>query len=181
VLFLSRLVPLKGGAVLLRALSLAQPRLPFPLRLAVAGRGPDEPELRRLVASARLEVSFRGWLGGEELRSALQGAHLVAIPSLWPEPFGIVGLEAGCFGVPAVAFDSGGIPSWLRPGVSGELAPARPPTTEGLADALARALGDAEHYRRLQLGAWEQAKAHSAERHVMTLLAVLERAARART
>ncbi|HVE84618.1 MAG TPA: hypothetical protein VND93_17295, partial [Myxococcales bacterium] len=73
----------------------------------------------------------------------------------------------------------GGVPSWLKPGRSGELAPASPPTATGLAEALVRALGHPEHYRRLQLGAWEQAKAHSARAHVETLTAVLERAAQA--
>lgn len=35
--------------------------------------------------------------------------HLV-IPNLWPEPFGLVGLEAAQYGVPAVSFAVGGIP-----------------------------------------------------------------------
>ena len=58
------------------------------------------------------------------MRAALFArASLVAIPSLWPEPFGLVGLEAAQFGVPAVAFDVGGIGEWLTDGGNGILVP----------------------------------------------------------
>src|SRR6202034_271377 len=96
----------------------------------------------------------------------MRQADLVAVPSLWPEPFGLVGIEAGCFGVPAVGFAVGGIPDWLIPGQTGELAPADPPTVEGLAEAIVRALEDPAHYQKLCSGAWEMAKRFSLERHL---------------
>ena len=49
------------------------------------------------------------------------------VPSIWPEPFGQVGPEAGLYGVPAAAFAVGGTPSWLTDGVNGRLAPGDPP------------------------------------------------------
>jgi glycosyltransferase involved in cell wall biosynthesis len=45
----------------------------------------------------------------------------MAVPSLWPEPFGLVGLEAASHGVPSVAFDVGGIREWLQDDVGGRL------------------------------------------------------------
>jgi glycosyltransferase involved in cell wall biosynthesis len=100
------------------------------------------------------------------------------VPSTWPEPFGLIGLEAACVGLPAVAFDVGGMPDWLRPGESGELAPGDPPTVAGLADALTRALGDTGHLQRLREGAWRAAGAFTLDRHINGLEAILEEAAR---
>ena len=68
------------------------------------------------------------------------------------------GVEAGCVGLPAVAFAVGGIPDWLIPGKSGELAPGDPPTADGLALAIVRALADPTHLQRLRIGAWEVAR-----------------------
>ena len=69
---------------------------------------------------------------------------VVVMPSLWPEPFGLVGLEANRRGVPVVAFATGGIPEWLHDGVNGCLAPGDPPTADGLADALIRCIRSLE-------------------------------------
>ena len=42
------------------------------------------------------------------------------MPSLWAEPFGLLGIEAGCVGLPAAGYAVGGIPDWLVPGETGE-------------------------------------------------------------
>jgi glycosyltransferase involved in cell wall biosynthesis len=43
------------------------------------------------------------------------------LSSVWPEPFGAVGLEAMRYGVPVVAFDAGGIREWLISAYNGYL------------------------------------------------------------
>src|SRR5947207_14197024 len=43
--------------------------------------------------------------------------------SVWPEPFGMVGIEAMRYGLPVVAFDAGGIKEWLLDGRNGYLVP----------------------------------------------------------
>ena len=106
----------------------------------------------------------------------MRQADLLAVPSLWPEPFGLVGIEAGCFGLPAVGYAVGGIPDWLIPGQTGELAPGDPPTVEGLAEAMARALADPEHHARLSRGAWELSKQFDTPRHLAMLEPILSAA-----
>ncbi len=111
VLFAGRLVPSKGCRTLLAALA-RLPRRQRPL-LVVAGEG---PELEATIAQAeRDEISMR-WLGRcdpSAMRAAYDAATLVAMPSLWAEPFGLVGIEAFARGRPVVAFSVGAIPDWI--------------------------------------------------------------------
>jgi glycosyltransferase involved in cell wall biosynthesis len=95
---------------------------------------------------------------------------------VWPEPFGLVGLEAACVGVPAVAFDVGGISDWLETGMTGELASGDPPRSEGLASAITRALQDPKHHHRLREGAWKKSAEFRIERHLAHLEAVFSSA-----
>jgi glycosyltransferase involved in cell wall biosynthesis len=106
----------------------------------------------------------------------MRKADLLAVPSVWPEPFGLVGIEGGCVGLPAVGFAVGGIPDWLTPGVSGELAPGDKPDPRQLADALVRALADETHWNRLRVGSWETARRFTPEAHLDRLIPVLEAA-----
>jgi glycosyltransferase involved in cell wall biosynthesis len=108
----------------------------------------------------------------------MRQADLLAVPSVWPEPFGLVGIEAGSIGLPAVAYAVGGIPDWLLPGQSGEVAAADPPTVDGLADAIVRALADPGHYANLCRGAWEVAQRFTLDTHIAKLVPILEAAAR---
>jgi glycosyltransferase involved in cell wall biosynthesis len=175
VLFVGRLVDVKGAAYLLRALPLAAASLGRPLRLTIAGDGPEREKMDALARHLGVQVDFAGWVDGEQRSRLMRQADLLAVPSLWPEPFGLVGIEAGCFGVPAVGFAVGGISDWLLPGRTGELAPSNPPSVPGLAEAIVRALADPSHYQSLREGAWEMSKRHSIERHIAQLEPILER------
>ena len=68
-------------------------------------------------------VEFTGWVPHAELDSYYQNARLLVVPSRWPEPFGMVGIEAMARGRPVVAFSNGGIPDWLEHETTGFLAP----------------------------------------------------------
>jgi len=173
ILFLGRLMDIKGVHYLLESLPGASQKLGRPLTVTIAGDGPDRGKLQKLAAQLGVAAEFPGWVSPEQKLNLLRQSDLLAIPSLWPEPFGLVGIEAGSFGVPAVGYSVGGIPDWLIPGRSGELAPGQPPTVHGLADAIVRALADTGHYRKLCMGAWEVARSFSLERHLDNLETIL--------
>jgi glycosyltransferase involved in cell wall biosynthesis len=178
ILFTGRLTEVKGAHYLLRAAHEAAAALNRPLRLTVAGTGPQQPLLEDLARTLQLEVQFKGWVDDRERHQLVRESDLVAVPSLWPEPFGLVGPEAASAGLPAVAYASGGIPEWLIAGVSGELAPADPPTVSGLAAAIVRALKDSDHYRALRAGARSMVRSDSLSEHVAALEHILETAGR---
>lgn len=138
LLFLGRVERLKGCRLLIDALPLVQARLGQPLRLVMAGDGPDRQACERLAGptrSAAIDIAFPGWVDHAGRSRLLAEASVVVMPSVWPEPYGLSGLEAVAAGVPVAAFRTGAIPEWLHEGV-GRLAPANPPTVAGLVEAI---------------------------------------------
>jgi glycosyltransferase involved in cell wall biosynthesis len=181
LLYLGRLQADKGGTVLLDAAALAATILPMPLRLIFAGSGPQQhvwesQALRIQKRNARLTVEFVGQVDAAGRDGLLTGTDLLVVPSIWPEPFGLTGLEAGLLGVPAAAFAVGGISDWLEDGINGCLAPGNPPTVGGLADAIVRCLQDTATHSRLRRGAWELARCFSMKKHLNALTNVFENA-----
>jgi glycosyltransferase involved in cell wall biosynthesis len=176
-IFVGRFTPLKGGQHLLTALPEVQRRLDADLQITFAGDGPERKSWERRaleISTDRIRIEFPGWLGAADLKSRLASSHLLVYPSIWPEPFGLSGLEAGLFGVPSVAFAVGGIPEWLHDGVNGHLAdlPAGPQT---LADAIVRSLSDAGHYAALRNGASHESSRYRLDQHVNDLLKIFAR------
>jgi glycosyltransferase involved in cell wall biosynthesis len=140
--FCGRMTSLKGGDVLIEAAALASRELGQAVSLVMIGDGPRRAAWESLASRRGVPARFTGWLTGDALWQELRNATVLALPGTWPEPFGLVGLEAGALGVPAVAFDVGGIREWLRPGENGYLVPADPPRPAAFAAVLVDALRD---------------------------------------
>ena len=172
VLLAGRLAKLKGGRYLVAALAEASRMLKRTLTLVVAGDGPERTRLERMAQRLNVPAEFHGWVDRPAMVRLMRSADLLAVPSIWPEPFGLVGLEAACVGLPAAGFAVGGITDWLQPGETGELAPGNPPTVAGLADAIVRALADPERLEQLRKGAWRRAALFTQDRHVALLESV---------
>ena len=176
ILFLGRMTSLKGGDVLIRAVSRASADLRRALRLVMGGDGPQRTAWQRLAVQERVDAEFPGWLDENRRINALNNATVLAVPSIWPEPFGLVGLEAASRGVPAVAFDTGGISQWLRHQVSGLLVPPADGFA-GMARGLATVLDNPELRDRLSAGAIATAREMSLDVHADALERVLVTAA----
>jgi glycosyltransferase involved in cell wall biosynthesis len=111
VLFAGRIVPSKGGRSLVRALSHIASDVRPPL--AIAGSGPDLEPMLALASSLGVRTNALGKLDASLLRAAIDASALVAVPSLWAEPFGLAGVEAFARGRPVVGYNAGAIPEWL--------------------------------------------------------------------
>ncbi len=165
VVFAGRVVTPKGVGVLIRALSDVDGEL------VICGDGWGLEAMRRLARRLGLaeRVRFTGWLAPDDLAQELADASIVAMPSLWPEPFGLVGIEANAAGRPVVASATGGVVDWLSDGVNGLL--VKPGDPRSLAAALNELLADPA--RQLQLGATGRelvAARFTLERHLDALL-----------
>ncbi len=164
IVFAGRVITAKGIAVLIRAMRDVEGEL------VVCGDGWQLEAMRRLAR--RLGVServrFTGWLSAGDLARELAEASVVAMPSLWPEPFGLVGIEAGASGRPVVASSTGGVGDWLHDGVNGVL--VEPGDAQALAEALNELLADPVRRRELGAAARETVAARfTPERHVAAL------------
>jgi len=179
-LMLGRMLATKGGSLFLNSLPRIANQTSRPIAVTIAGDGPSrarwESKAKRVERQcSNVEIKFPGWLSGIEREDALSDADLLVLPSVWPEPFGMVGLEAGLRGVPAAGFRVGGIPDWLNDGVNGALAPANPPSPEGLADAILRCISTESAYRTLRDAAFGMAKSVNVQLHCDDLVDVFER------
>lgn len=64
-------------------------------------------------------VSFVGEIGDGEKSAFLGGAAALLFPIDWPEPFGLVMIEAMACGTPVVAWDNGSVPEVVEDGLTG--------------------------------------------------------------
>ena len=112
-------LPDKGVDYLLTALGQIQQ----PFKAVIAGSGPAEDWLRQKAIDEGVSdrVHFTGWMKSAGIETLYARADVVVCPSVWDEPFGLVGIEAMAHGKPVVAFRVGGIPEWLDDGETGYL------------------------------------------------------------
>lgn len=176
LLFAGRMTPLKGGHVLIDAAARAARALGRPVRVIMAGDGPQREAWRQLAIDRQVPAEMTGWIDVAGRASVYARGLALVVPSLWPEPFGLVGLDAAALGRPAIAFDVGGISEWLTGGVNGMLVdPAR--GADGLAAAIVDLLKNPEMRARMARASLAAAARLSVAVHVSSLEQVLHRAA----
>ena len=117
--FLGRMVPEKGPH---HAIRIAR-RLGMPLLLAAKMR--EAPEMAFFEAEVRSllggDIEYIGELGHRDKVQLLCGARALLNPIAWPEPFGMVMLEALACGTPVVARAEGAAPEIVDHGTVGFL------------------------------------------------------------
>lgn len=115
--FLGRICPEKGPD---RAIEIAR-RAGRKLRIAAKVDKVDRPyfeeRIRPLLSDPLVE--FVGEIGEREKGAFLAGARALLFPIDWPEPFGLVMIEAMACGTPVIAHRCGSVPEVIDHGVSG--------------------------------------------------------------
>lgn len=177
ILYMGRLHESKGVHYLLQAFAQIKTSLAPAPTLEIIGSGSNEEGLqaqcRRLGIADR--VFFRGWQSRSAIDAALAACDVVAVPSIYPEAFGIVGIEAMIHAKPVVAFNVGGISDWLRNEETGFLVPAKDSAT--FAHGLSRLLSDASLYRRMSARARQVAlQEYLPKNHLVKLISTYEAA-----
>lgn len=120
VCFVGRMCPDKG---VLEAIAIAR-KAGFPLRIAAKMREPEELRYFREVVEPRLgsNEEFVGEIGDAEKYVLMGDAYAFLNPIQWPEPFGLVMIEALATGTPVVGTPVGAAPEVVDHGTTGYLA-----------------------------------------------------------
>jgi len=125
--FLGRISPEKGVE---QAIAIAQ-RVGMPLKIAAkvdrADREYFQEEVQPLLKHSLVE--YIGEVGGDNKDAFLGQASALLFPIDWPEPFGLVMIEAMACGTPVIAYSRGSVPEVLEQGVTGWI-------VEGLEEAV---------------------------------------------
>lgn len=145
LLFVGQLIKGKGVDLLLDAV--ARLRVPYHLTVAGDGNARDALVAHATQLGVQDAVNFAGWVPREKLDVLYDQCRILAVPSRWAEPFGMIGLEAMHRARPVVGFAVGGIPDWLENGVNGYAIPER--DVQAFADALTQLLSDIELARSM--------------------------------
>jgi glycosyltransferase involved in cell wall biosynthesis len=118
--FLGRTSPEKG---LDEAVAIAR-KVGMPLKIGAKVDNVDleyfEQRVKPLIQQS--DIEFLGEIGFPEKNELLGGADALLFPIRWPEPFGIVMIEAMACGTPVIAYPQGSVPEVLEDGVCGVLA-----------------------------------------------------------
>jgi glycosyltransferase involved in cell wall biosynthesis len=117
--FVGRMVPEKGILDAIEIARLSGRRLRI---AAKVGAQPVEVEYHErmvLPAMRTADVEYVGELSSEDRDRLLAGSYAALMPGRWPEPFGLVAIEALACGTPVLARPVGALPEIVRDGVDG--------------------------------------------------------------
>lgn len=117
--FLGRIAPEKGPD---RAIEIAK-RADMPLKIAAKVDPADRAYFKQHIAPLLEDenVDFIGEIDDDQKSDFLGQAAALVVPIEWPEPFGLVMIEAQACGTPVIAFNWGSVPEVVEDGVTGRV------------------------------------------------------------
>jgi glycosyltransferase involved in cell wall biosynthesis len=149
----ARFVDVKGLDILISDFSEISKEIPNSI-LKIAGTGPAEQQLKDLVARKQLtdKVQFVGWVPYSEMPNFYNEIDIFALAnrdleSTGGEALSMALVEAQACGVPAVAFDSGGVPEVIENEVTGLV--CKGDDSNSFKDAILRLLYDEDTRKRM--------------------------------
>ena len=115
--FLGRIAPEKRLDIAIRVAEHCGVMLKIAAKIDRADRDYYEETIRPLMSSRY--VDYIGEINDHEKSAFLSGAIALLVPIDWPEPFGLVMIEAMACGTPVIAFNRGSVPELIEDGVTG--------------------------------------------------------------
>jgi glycosyltransferase involved in cell wall biosynthesis len=115
--FLGRVSPEKGVDKAIRIASRSHLPIKIAAKIDKADEDYFEDEIRHLFGLEN--VDYIGEIGDNRKSEFLSGAVALLVPIDWPEPFGLVMIEAMACGTPVIAFNRGSVPEIVEDGVTG--------------------------------------------------------------
>jgi len=115
--FLGRIAPEKRVDIAIRVAEHCGVTLKIAAKIDRADRDYYEETIRPLMSSRY--VDYVGEINDHEKSAFLSGAIALLVPIDWPEPFGLVMIEAMACGTPVIAFNRGSVPELIEDGVTG--------------------------------------------------------------
>ncbi|MEE8360383.1 MAG: lipopolysaccharide heptosyltransferase II [Candidatus Omnitrophota bacterium] len=160
---ISRITPIKGHEYFIKALSVVSRVVPKLKVLIIGEPSPGKEDCKKdlellikRLALTRI-IEFTGWQ--DDVPKVLSQLDLLVLPTITPEAFGRVIIEAQACGVPVVATKVGGVVELVEDGVNGLLVP--PEDVRSLQDAIVKIAKDKDLAQRLSENGRENAKKYS--------------------
>ncbi len=148
ILYLGSLIKSKGPQILLEALK------GLNCRCDLYGEGNLKPELQGYLEKNNLDAEIHPFVPYEKIPELYAQTDIVVFPSLWPEPFGRIAIEAMAAGRKVIASNIGAIPETIEK--NGLLVP--PGDSDELRQALAQAISLKPGIAKNSLPQYESAK-----------------------
>lgn len=146
LLFLGRMIPDKGPAEAIRI------ALEADMPLILAGPATDGYDVTADSGVDGERVRYVGRVGPEDRNRLLAGAAALVFPVIYPEPFGLVLIEAMACGTPVLGASLGAVGEIVEDGVTGQTAPG----WQGLAELVPEVVGfDRTRIRRVAEERWD--------------------------
>jgi glycosyltransferase involved in cell wall biosynthesis len=156
ILFVGNMLEVKGPDILLNAFKFLRKKKN--LKLIFVGEGPFLEKLKKLSFKLKLDkyVIFTGWISGSTLSSVYSLSHIVTIPSLFPETFSLIFLEAFTAGKIVIASDIGALSENISNGYNGFL--VKPNDAKELAKKLTYVISNLRNLGTIRKHAYNDAK-----------------------
>jgi glycosyltransferase involved in cell wall biosynthesis len=140
-----RLEAIKGAAFFLKACHRVV-EAGYPIRIVIAGSGPEERGLRQLAASLDLTKRVTFVEGGVEMQAYLSAVDIFCLPSL-QQGLGVLMLEAMAMGRPVIASGVGGVVRVIEDNQTGLIVP--PSDSRRLSERIIELLNDSDRARQI--------------------------------
>jgi glycosyltransferase involved in cell wall biosynthesis len=164
ILYIGRLDRRKGVSYLIDAVPIILSQIPN-ISLKIIGDGPEWEYLNKKVRNLGLnkEILFLGKIEHKEVWKHISKAKIIIMPSICPESFGLVGIEAMSVSRPVIASRVGGIPEWLDDDKTGFL--VDPGNVNQIAEKVIQLLSDRNLLEQMGKNAYKKAEQLSIEKH----------------